>query len=193
MDFREVNEFVESHPGYDVSVCGETLRRWRRMTGNLKMVDLKSAYLQIHVEENLWSYQKVRFDGELYYLTRLGFGLCSAPKIMTKILTKVLSLNEQVRRGTDSYIDDIIVAEDVVSVEDVVSYLALYGLEAKRPEPMDGGRVLGLSLSKNDEGKLLFKRGNELPSLGGEEMPTKRELFSICGRLVGHYPVCGWL
>ena len=81
----------------------------------------------------------------------------------------------------------------MVSVEDVVSHLALYGLETKRPEPLDGARVLGLSMSKNDEGKLLFKHGNELPSLGGEEMPTKRELFSICSRLVGHYPVCGWL
>ena len=193
MDFREVNEFVESHPGYDVSVCGETLRRWRRMNGNLKMVDLKSAYLQIRVEENLWSYQKVCFNGELYYLTRLGFGLCSAPKIMTKILNKVLSLNDRVRRGTDSYIDDIIVDEGVVSAEDVVSHLALYGLEAKPPESLDGGRVLGLSLSKNNEGKLWFKRGNELPSVGEEEIPTKRELFSMCGRLVGHYPVCGWL
>ena len=97
------------------------------------------------------------------------------------------------RRGTDSYIDDIIVNEDVVSVEDVVNHLAQYGLEAKWPEPLDGARVLGLTLSKNNEGKMLFKRGNELPSVGEEEMPTKRKLFSICGRLVGHYPVCGWL
>ena len=150
MDFREVNEFVESHPGCDVSVCGETLRRWRRLPGNLKMVDLKSAYLHIRVEENLWNYQKVRFDGELYYLTKLGFGLCSDPKIMTNILNKVLSFSEQVRRGTDSYIDDIIVNEDVVSAEDVVSHLALYGLEAKLPESLDGGRVLELFLSQNN-------------------------------------------
>ena len=111
------------------------------------MVDLKSVYRQLHVEETLWSYQKVRFDGELYYLTRLGFGLCSAPKIMAKILNKVLSLNERLRRGTDSYIDDIIIVdEDVVSVEDVVNHLALYGLEAKRPEPLDGA-VFSDSLS----------------------------------------------
>ena len=127
------------------------------------------------------------FGGELYYLTRLGFGLGSAPKIMTKILNKVLSLSEQVRRGTDSYIDYIIVNEDLVSAEDVVSHLALYGLEAKLPESLDGGRVLGLSLSKNNEVKLLFSRGNELASLGAEEMPTKCELFfyvwSSCGTL----------
>ena len=23
--------------------------------------------------------------------------------------------------------------------------------------------------------------------------PTKKEVFSICGRMVGHYPACGWL
>ena len=31
MDFREVNEFVESHPGTDAAACDETIRRWRNM------------------------------------------------------------------------------------------------------------------------------------------------------------------
>ena len=31
--------------------------------GEIKVVDLKSAYLQIHVCESLWQYQVVRYGG----------------------------------------------------------------------------------------------------------------------------------
>ena len=41
---------------------------------------------------------------------------------MTKILQKVLSLEEGIKSGTDSYIDDIIVDPPIVSVEKVVEY-----------------------------------------------------------------------
>lgn len=193
MDFRELNMFVESHPGIDASVCDETMREWRRLPEPLRLVDLKSAYLQIHIDHSLWSYQRVVFKGQMYNLTRLGFGLNSAPKIMSKILGEVLSRDKLVSRGTSSYIDDIIVNENIVSVEKVVDHLKRFGLETKPPEDLEGGRVLGLSLYREKEGSpLKFKRGNSIPETV-EATLTRRELFSICGKLVGHYPVCGWL
>ena len=91
MDFRELNEFVECHPGTDVVLFCETIRKWRQMTEPLKLVDLKSAYLQLRVEEDLWQYQRVRYKDAEYFLTRLGFGLNCAPKIMMKILKTVLA------------------------------------------------------------------------------------------------------
>ena len=36
-------------------------------------------------------------------------------------------------------------------------------------------------------------RGNELPDVSEQEQMTRCELFSMCGKLVGHYPVAGWL
>ena len=42
-----------------------------------------------------------------------------------------------------------------------------------------------------ENGGLHFGRGNEIPSI--PERVSRRELFSICGKLIGHYPVCGWL
>ena len=45
LDFRKLNEFIECHTGDGVAICDETLRRWRRLVGPLKIVDLKSAYL----------------------------------------------------------------------------------------------------------------------------------------------------
>ncbi|XP_067932887.1 uncharacterized protein [Watersipora subatra] len=47
----------------------------------------------------------------------MGFGLNVAPKIMSKIIDKVLLLDEQICNGTDHYIDDIWVNEEVVQAD----------------------------------------------------------------------------
>ncbi|KAG1686772.1 DNA primase large subunit [Nymphon striatum] len=194
MDYRELNDFVECHTGDVIAVCGEKIREWRQLRGELKIVDLKSAYLQIHISENLWKYQVVKYKGVTYALTRLGFGLSCAPRIMTAILGKVLSMDERVRRGTDHYIDDIVVRESVLSAQELREHLARYGLESKAPEGLDGGRVLGISLRKGSGGHLEMSRGMALSEIVmGQSRLTKRGLFSLCGRLVGHYPVAGWL
>ena len=74
-------------------------------------------YLELHVDKELQKFQAVRHNGETYVMTRMGFGLNVAPKIMCKVLAEVLALDRQVDAGTDAYIDDIIVNEDIVSVE----------------------------------------------------------------------------
>ena len=40
LDFRELNQHVECHTGSEVAVCDETIRKWRRLVGPLKIVDL---------------------------------------------------------------------------------------------------------------------------------------------------------
>ena len=74
MDYRELNEYIEAYTA-DADVCAEKLRSWRRMGVDVAALDLKSAYLQIHVKQSLWSYQTVMFQGKRWALTRLGFGL----------------------------------------------------------------------------------------------------------------------
>ena len=195
LDFRELNEFVECHTGGDVlDVCSERLREWRQVEGETEMVDLKSAYLQIHMDRKLWKHQLVQIGGKVYALTRLGFGLSSAPKIMSMILKLVLSHRPEVKAATSSYIDDIMVDVSKISTRDVVAHLKDYGLETKSPEKLDEGAVLGLRLNMNQYGNLEFSRANEVP-LFEELSPklTRREVFSVCGKLVGHYPVAGWL
>ena len=92
LDFRELNQYVSCHTGDDIiDVCSETLREWRQVGDNVAIVDLKSAYLQLRVDEELWPYQLVNYKGQTFCLTRLGFGLCSAPRIMSKILKTVLN------------------------------------------------------------------------------------------------------
>ena len=48
MDYRELNNFVECRTGDDmVAVCGKKVWKWRQLQGELRVVDLKSTYLQI--------------------------------------------------------------------------------------------------------------------------------------------------
>ena len=178
------------------------MRRWRKREGDLKLLDLRRAYLQLHVDPELWKHQVVSFKGKHYYLTRLGFGLNCAPRIMSRILDAVLSQDATVRAGTDNYLDDILVDEKIVSTNTVTNLLNRYGLEAKPAEALhDGAKVLGLLVSGSSNGILEWKRANPSPdpSCVGSTL-SRRELFSICGQLVGHYPIavrlrvtCGYL
>ena len=190
LDYCELNRFVACHTGSDIiDVCDEKMRKWRRLDGGTAIVDLKSAYLQLHAAKELWQYQLVSYKGKTYCLTQLGFGLNVAPKIMAAVLKTVLKKGSKTKEATDSYIDDIMVDVTKISTKEVVEHLKGCGLTAKSPESLDGGVALGLKLM-NKTGKLMFRRGNEIPAIG--EI-SRQELFSICGKLLGHNPVAGWL
>lgn len=189
LDYRELNQFVSSHTA-ESEVCGEKLRSWRKMGNDLCILDLRDAYLQVRIDDDLWKYQVVEFRGERYCLTRLGFGLSVAPKIMTAVVRHVLSACPRVSEGTDSFVDDIIVDQSKVSVDEVRRHLQDFGLECKGPVPLEDARVLGLRV-RRDGADYVWERDNALPVIP-EEL-TRRQLFSICGQVTGHYPVAGWL
>ncbi|XP_067933083.1 uncharacterized protein [Watersipora subatra] len=192
MDYsKELNGYVSSHPGLDTAVCQDKLRKWCKLGSDACMLDLKKAYLQLHVDGSLQRFQAVMFHGTLYVMTRLGFGLNSAPKIMSKILSTVLSLDPTVAAGTDHYIDDILVNKSVVPVEVVRSHLLKFGLVTKEPVDLREARVLGLHVTISKKGICTWQRDSAVPTV--ESIRTKRDLFSVCGKLIGHYPVAGWL
>ena len=68
--------------------------------------------------------------------------------------------------------------------------LKKFGLEAKPLESLIGGRVLGLRVVDKN-GEVRWKRDNQLE--GVKSCMTKREVFSLCGKVVGHFPVAAWL
>lgn len=190
LDFRELNSYIDTFTA-DADVCADKMREWRRKGTNVSIVDLKKAYLQIHIHESLWPYQTVMYKGRRYCLTRLGFGLNVAPLVMKAVLNSVLSQDPDVRRGTSAYIDDIIVNEDIVAANRVLEHLEQYGLAAKTPERVaKGARVLGLKVW-GEHHSLAWGRDGRISEL--PEQLTRRSVFSYCGKLVGHFPVCGWL
>ena len=192
LDYRELNQYVQSHTAKS-EVCPETLRRWRTMGDQLGVIDLKDAYLQLRISREQQDYQVVRLDDQYYRLTRVGFGLASAPKIMSAIVAHVLAVDPRIAAATDHYVDDIIVDTTKVTTQEVIEQLNKYGLSTKAPETLDQARVLGLQLKGNGQGtSLRWGRGKPLPQVP-ETGVTRRDLFSICGKLVGHYPTAGWL
>jgi hypothetical protein len=106
---------------------------------------------------------------------------------MSKILSKVLAMDDSVRKGTDSYVDDMVVDESKTSCQMIIDHFKRYGLEAKPPDDLVGGRVLGLRVEER-EGKLWWIRDNQIEQKNPQTL-TKRELLSICGQLIGHYPI----
>ena len=131
------------------------------------------------------------YHGQRYCLTRLGFGLNVAPSVMKAVLATVLKQDETVDRATSAYLDDIMVNEDITSVASVESHLLQFGLECKPAERVaDGARVLGLYVW-GERGELHWKRNNAFGEIA--DVLTRRSVFSFCGKLIGHLPVCGWL
>ena len=77
---------------------------------------------------------------------------------------------------------------NVVTAEKVRVHLQKYVLVSKEPELLMNVRVLGLRVSCDDKG-YYWERDGLVDEVA--ESLTKRELFSLRGKLVGHYPVVG--
>ena len=190
MDYRELNAYVDAYTA-NADVCAQKLREWRQQGSNVAIVDLRRAYLQIHVDKSLWPFQTVKVNGQRYCLTRLGFGLNVAPQIMRSVVKAVIGQDETINSATSSYIDDIFVNESVCLASHVKEHFELFGLTCKDPEQLSSGaRVLGLYVWE-EHGRLQWRRDGAYPT--APDVLTRRSIFSVCGRLTGHFPVCGWL
>ena len=191
MDYRELNSYITAHTA-EADVCAEQLRRWRRRGKDVAIVDLRRAYLQLHVDERLWPFQTVLIDGTRYCLTRMGFGLSVAPEVMRAVVKMILAQDPLVERGVLGFVDDLLVDESVVDAEHVIEHFRRFGLECKPPmRAADGARILGLRVSGDGQGGLQWTRDS--PVDAPPARITRRAVFSWCGRLVAHFPVCGWL
>ena len=119
-------------------------------------------------------------------MTRMGFGLNIAPKFMDIIV-------RWINRGfpaVDNYVDDLMTPSEVADA--VAACMAEYSLPTKPAEAFTESRVLGLQLKKDDSNQVQWSRRSDV-SLKLPRPATKRDVFSWCGRLTGHVPVCGWL
>ncbi|XP_043225494.1 uncharacterized protein LOC122383282 [Amphibalanus amphitrite] len=190
LDMRELNAHVAAYSA-DADVCAEHLRKWRRHGRRVAVVDLRRAYLQLRLDRRLWPYQTVMLHGRRHCLTRLGFGLNVAPLLMKAVVRAVLSQDSAVERAVSPYVDDLLVDEEVVSAERVVEHFRRFGLECKPPaRAEDGARMLGLRVQPV-AGELQWSR--DCAVVPPPEVVTRRAVFAWCGRLVAHFPVCGWL
>ena len=190
LDYRELNDHVTAFTA-DSDVCADQLRKWRRHGVNVTVLDLRKAYLQLRVEQQLWPFQIVMVRGQRYCLTRLGFGLNVAPLVMKAVVKTILAQDPEIERAVLPYVDDLLVNEDIVCAEQVSAHFAAYGLECKKPcRAEDGARLLGLHVQSCD-GQLWWTRDNTITP--PPTQVTRRSIFAWCGRLVAHMPLGGWL
>ena len=190
MDYHELNEHVNAYTA-NADMWAQTMREWRQQGPKTAMVDLRRAYLQIHIDKSLWPFQTVKIKGQRYCLTRLGFGLNVATQIMRSVVKAVIGQDKTISRATSSYVDDIFVNESVCSAAQVKMHLERFGLTCKDPEQLsNGARVLGVYIWE-ERGKLRWQRDGERPKV--PNVLTHRAVFSVCGRLTRQFPVCGWL
>ena len=76
-------------------------------------------------------------------------------------------------------------------MDEVKSRLESFGLASQDPTRLrDGAVVLGLKVW-GKHNTLRWKQWNSIPELS--VTLTLRTVFSICKKLVGHFPVIGWL
>ena len=54
----------------------------------------------------------------------------------------------------------------------------------------EGARVLGLQVGIENK-KLFWRRDNDFGEIPSSL--TRRKIFSLCGKMTGNFPVCGWL
>ena len=95
--------------------------------------------------------------------------------------------------ATDHYVNDIIVDMMKVTIQEIIEQLNKYGLSTKALEALGQASVLGLNLIDNGQGaSLRWGCGKPLPQVSDTGV-SHRELFSIYGKLVGHYLMAGWL
>ena len=190
LDYREINSHITAHTA-DADVCAEQLRLWRRRGNDVAIVDLRKAYLQLHVDPRLWPYQTVEIDGNRFCLTRLGFGLSIGPEVMRSVVKTILQQDAVMQRAVLGFVDDLLVDESVASADAVVGHFARFGLQCKPPvRAADGARMLGLRVF-SEAGALRWRRDNPVDS--PPVRITRRAVCSWCGQLVAHLPLCGWL
>ena len=192
LDYRLLNSVIESRPGGAMPLCRERLREWRKKGLKCSVIDLRKAYLQVRVDPSLWCFQAVKWHGEIFLLTRLGFGLSVAPKVMSAIVSFVLQQDTAINRAASAYVDDIYIDETIVDANSVVAHFRNYGLNSKEPIRLgvsDGVRVLGLRVDED----LNWQRDSSLPEVPVSSKMTRRDVHRLIGEWLGHHPVGGWL
>ena len=188
LDYRRLNKCIKSVPGADAPACSDTIRRWRQAghPADFQLLDISKAYLRVHVAPESQRYQVLVWQGELFVMERMGFGLSVAPKAMDMIVKFVTCDIASV----DNYVDDLYVPEEVIG--QVQERLKEFGLPTKPAEVAASSRVLGLQLGTKDDGTVTWRRRDGI-DLQVPANATKRSVFSWCERALSRYPICKWL
>jgi hypothetical protein len=205
LDYSILNPYIKNTNFVSQSeVCHISLQRWRKLAVAY-LVDVDKAYMNVEVDRSLYPYQVVEVDGAQYAMTRMGFGLNVAPRVLKCLIQQVLK-EAKLDDVTNPYRDDVVVgsehetarAQILQQVDQVREALLKHGLPTKQPVNLydfSNGptKALGLELF-NRNGYICWRRRSDSDWRLGKKNPSLRDLASFVGRACpGHYPVLGHL
>ena len=190
LDFVPINEYVRNRAEFsEREVCSDSLLRWRSSAGG-ELIDIRKAYLNIGVDPELWRFQSVRVNHLPYHLTRLAFGLSSAPRVLKKVLDFVLK-----GLPVETFRDDVFIPNEALTDElrdAVVRRLRDNGFPTKEPEKVGGEKACKVLGFKVRNGRWSRKQDISLESF--RDVKSLRELAGSIGQISpNHYPVQRWL
>ena len=130
IDLSSLNKFIVSeHFQMENLSCLKTLL----LPGDfMTNIDLKDAYLSVPVHESSRKFLRFIWKGTCYQFKALPFGLCSAPRIFTKVLKPVAAFLRRKAIRVLIYLDDFLlwaatVEEAVKNTQLVVTLLQSLG------------------------------------------------------------------
>ena len=122
LDFIKVNKITKKDL-YPFPLKNEILDTLRSAKF-ISKIDLKSAYLQIPLEENSKSITAFTVPGKgMYQFRRMPFGLTNAPATFQRLMDKVIT--PDLKPNVFCYLDDIIIVTQ--NFDDHLKYLSLIG------------------------------------------------------------------
>jgi len=74
----------------------------------MSTVDLKDAYLSVPIAEEHRKFLRLSWEGKTFQFTCLPFGLCTAPRVFTKLLRPIMAHLHQQGIRSVIYLDDLL-------------------------------------------------------------------------------------
>ena len=186
-------------------VCHESLRKWRQYHVAF-LIDVEKAYMNIGVAKQLLRFQIVNVDEKFYCLTKMGFGISIAPRVLQCLIKKIITENNLIST-INPYRDDILVGtndgteaglrEVQEEINKVRKLLLQHGLPTKAPVNLfdftDGyTRPLGLELFRKDDEVYWRRRSDSDWKLSQKSKLNCRDIAGFIGRACpASYPVLG--
>ena len=117
IDLSALNQFViNEHFQMENISC---LKQILNQNDFMVKLDLKDAYLTVGVHEQSQHYLRFIWQGQAYQFQALPFGLCTAPRVFTKLLKPVITFLRTRNIRLLIYLDDIlIVASDIKTLKE---------------------------------------------------------------------------
>lgn len=166
----------------DSDMCADQLPKWRHHRVNVAELNLRKAYLQISVDQELWLFQTTIVQGQRYCLRHIEFRLSLELIFIKAVIKTILAQDLEIKQTVVPYMDNLLVDEDQVSTEKVSAHLASFRQECKQQDSaVNKARLLGLHMQPAG-GRLLWTSDKAICSL--PTRLTHHAVFTGCGQLI---------